>query len=219
MKTHVFSINPKSSMGLSAVLHAGLLALAFLIAVPEVSLPPLGVELMMGSEDGVKSAQPQKVEKIQAPQAVVDTSSEGPAIKEEKTTTVAQPVATSQAAGSSAGTSDKGATAGREGVANGNAEASPEERYLYELKKLLERRKRYPMMAKKMGQSGKVTMRFTLSADGSLTAAEVVEKSQYESLNQAAIDLVKGIDGMKPFPKEIDRSSWSITVPIEYHLN
>ncbi len=74
-------------------------------------------------------------------------------------------------------------------------------------------------MAKKLGQTGKVVMRFTLSADGSVVSSEVIEKAPYESLNKAATELVQSINGLKPFPKEVHRASWVMTVPIEYQLN
>ncbi|MNL69053.1 Gram-negative bacterial tonB protein [compost metagenome] len=74
-------------------------------------------------------------------------------------------------------------------------------------------------MAKKLGQTGKVTVRFTLNKDGSLSATEVIDRSAYDILNRAAEDLVKSINGIKPFPEEIKKVSWEITVPIEYSLN
>ncbi|ASD65401.1 energy transducer TonB [Bdellovibrio bacteriovorus] len=219
-KQFSLSLNISRSVTLSVLLHGGLFALAVGMAAPEVLPLPVGVELQYGDGGTVqapKHEQQVKAAKMKAP--VVADNSEGPAIKSEKVTEAApQPVANGKAAGSLAGTSDKGGLEGREGVVNGS-EVSPEQRYLYEIKKLLERRKRYPMLAKKMGQTGKVTMRFTLAQDGSLLTSEIVEKTPYDSLNQAALDLVKGIHGLKPFPQEIQRGSWSITVPIEYVLN
>lgn len=220
MKIPKFALNINRSLVLSVLLHGGLFVLAIGMATPEVVPLPVGVELMYG--DGGTVQAPKLEQEIQAPKVkapVVVDNSEGPSIKAEKVSAAAsEPMPSGQTAGSLAGTSDKGALEGREGVANGT-EVSPEQRYLYEIKKLLERRKRYPMLAKKMGQTGKVTMRFTLAQDGSLLASEIVEKAAYETLNQAALDLVKGIHGMKPFPHEIQRTSWSITVPIEYVLN
>lgn len=220
MKISKLAPNTNVSLILSVLLHGGLFALALGMAAPSVVPLPVGVELMYG--DGGTVQAPKQEEVVKAPKAkapVVVDNSDGPAIKTEKVTEASQEqMPTGKTAGSLAGTSDKGALEGREGVANG-IEVSPEQRYLYEIKKLLERRKRYPMLAKKMGQTGKVTMRFTLAQDGSLLTSEVLEKAPYDTLNQAAHDLVKGIHGMKPFPQEIQKTSWVITVPIEYVLN
>nr|BFD65974.1 hypothetical protein HAGR004_09960 [Bdellovibrio sp. HAGR004] len=221
MKISKLAPNMNVSLILSVLLHGGLFALALGMAAPSVVPLPVGVELMYG--DGGTVQAPKQEEIIKAPKVkapVVVDNSDGPAIKTEKVAEAApqEQSPTGKTAGSLAGTSDKGALEGREGGANG-IEVSPEQRYLYEIKKLLERRKRYPVLARKMGQTGKVTMRFTLAQDGSLLASEVLEKAPYDTLNQAALDLVKGIHGMKPFPQEIQKTSWVITVPIEYVLN
>lgn len=222
MKISKLSLSLNRSVIISASLHGALFALALGMSAPTLVPLPVGVELMYGDGGLIQTPKQNEVKaNAKVPAPVVIDSSEGPAIKTEKVAEVAQelvPPASGRTAGSLAGTSDKGALEGREGVANG-IEVSPEQRYLYEIKKLLERRKRYPVLARKMGQTGKVTLRFTLAQDGSLLTSEIVEKTPYDSLNQAAHDLVKGIHGMKPFPEEIQRTSWSITVPIEYVLN
>lgn len=219
-KQFSISLSLNHSVILSVLLHGGLFALAFGMAVSNSVPLPLGVELQYGVESSVTAPQLKSANPIsKAPAAPAKTSDGGPAEKIEKKTVTASPaIAETQSLGTTAGASDSGALQGREGVANGS-EVTPEQRYLYEIKKLLERRKRYPMLAKKMGQTGKVTMRFTLAQDGSLLASEILEKTPFDSLNQAAHELVKGLHGLKPFPEEIQKTSWSITVPIEYVLN
>lgn len=109
-----------------------------------------------------------------------------------------------------------GATHGREGVENGVA-VSPEARYLYELKKLLERKKTYPQMAKAMGYTGTVQVEFTIGRDGDIQSLKVV-KSAHPILDEAAQKLVRSIEKQKPFPQEITKTEWAISVPIEYLL-
>lgn len=217
------SLNLNKSVLISAFLHAAVLVLGLSFATVESSPLPVGVELMYGDGGTILPSQPPvAVKPLAAPKKVrpvVTDNSEGPSIAaapETKEATV-KPIDT-KTAGSLAGTSSRGGLQGREGVANGQ-EVSPEDRYLYEIKKLLERRKRYPQMARKMGHAGKVTMSLTLAQDGSLIESEVVAASPFDTLNRAAQELVKGIHGLKPFPQEIQRTSWQITVPIEYSLN
>ncbi|GEM_PF-1487983 len=216
------SLNLNKSVLISAFLHAAVFVLGLSFATVETSPLPVGVELMYGDGGTIFPAQAPEAVKPQAlpkkVRPVVTDNSEGPEIAATEAKEVtAEPVET-KTAGSLAGTSSRGALHGREGVANGQ-EVSPEERYLYEIKKLLERRKRYPQMARKMGHAGKVTMSLTLAQDGSLIESEVLAASPFETLNRAAQELVKGIHGLKPFPQEIQRTSWQITVPIEYSLN
>ncbi len=109
-----------------------------------------------------------------------------------------------------------GATHGREGVENG-VEVSPEARYLYELKKLLERKKTYPQMAKAMGYTGTVEVEFVIGREGDIQSLKVV-KGAHPVLDEAAQKLVRSIEKQKPFPQEITKTEWAISVPIEYLL-
>lgn len=215
------SLNLNKSVLISAFLHAAVFVLGLSFAAVETSPLPVGVELMYGDGGTTLPSQPPVATRPAAPKKVrpvIADDSEGPTIAApEVNESNIEPIPT-KTAGSLAGTSTRGALQGREGVANGQ-EVSPEERYLYEIKKLLERRKRYPQMARKMGHAGKVTMSLTLAQDGSLIESEVVAASPFDTLNRAAQELVKGIHGLKPFPQEIQRTSWQITVPIEYSLN
>ncbi|NUN04978.1 MAG: energy transducer TonB [Bdellovibrio sp.] len=222
MQLPKFSFNIQKSVVISAGIHVALFLIAVTIGSVPTSVPvPVGVELKYGDGGDVAAAKEKTVvQPAKVKPAVVADASDAPAVKNEKVEKVAAQEVTpaGKTSGSLAGTSDKGASEGREGVANGS-EVSPEQRYLYEVRKLLERRKRYPMMAKKMGQVGRVLVRFTLAQDGSLQASEIIEKAEHEALNKAAHELVQGIDKMKPFPEEIPKTSWVITVPIEYSLN
>ena len=209
-------MNINKTLLVSTLLHAGFFAAAVLFSAKVIKPLPLGVELAYDAAPSIPKSVPASsasavLKKVTAP-AVIE--------KDDITTKAKEvvPVAVEPQAPAVVGSvAQSEALSGREGVVTGS-EVSPEDRYLYELKKLLERRKNYPLMARKMGHTGTVTMRFTLKPDGTLAGSEVVGKAPYESLNQAAVTLVEGINGMKPFPQEIRKDSWSITVPIEYTL-
>lgn len=109
-----------------------------------------------------------------------------------------------------------GALHGAEGVGNG-VEVSIEARYLYELRKLLERKKVYPQMAKVMGYSGTVKLEFIIDRNGAIKDLRVLE-SAYPVLGQAAEKLVRSIEGLKPFPQELARSELKIEVPVQYSI-
>lgn len=98
------------------------------------------------------------------------------------------------------------------------SELSARERYALELRQLLERRKTYPAPARRLGKQGRVLVRFTLSRDGSVVKAEILESSSHDILNEAARELVRAVSGFRPFPQEITRASWDFLVPIEYRL-
>lgn len=107
---------------------------------------------------------------------------------------------------------------GRMGVDNG-FRASERERYLYELRVLLEGRKIYPKISRHMGEAGKVTIRFIIRQDGGIDLVEVVKASSFARLNQAASDLVSGLKKYKPLPEGVESASMQVEVPIEFVLN
>lgn len=96
---------------------------------------------------------------------------------------------------------------------------SASEKYTMELRRALNQRLVYPTVAKRLRQKGRVTVRFWLRNDGSLLKTEVIERSNFDIFNKAAEELVKEIDGLKPFPDELkDKKVWAFSIPIEYDI-
>ncbi|MNJ96802.1 transport protein TonB [compost metagenome] len=224
MKRFSLPLNLPNFITLSAVLHVVTFAAVLWSSKGEESSPlPLGVEVQYGESFEATGVTTQKKTVRAAVKPVVtEDDGDAPAIEHKKEKPAPQPVvaASTEKFGNPDGVSEKGALTGRLGVANGQ-EVSAEERYIYELLKLLEKSQhdRYPTMAKKLKQTGTVKVKFTLAKDGSLIASEVIEKAPYETLNRAALEALKSIHGRKPFPPEIHRVSWEIITPIEYILN
>lgn len=102
--------------------------------------------------------------------------------------------------------------------ANSRTAVTPEEIYIAELRSFLEKKKKYPALAKKMGQSGKVKIKFEINRDGKITNSQIAEASHFESLNKSAKTLIDEIQMFKPFPAEVKRLTWQFIIPIEYKL-
>lgn len=204
------NLNLNRSLLFSLLIHGALVLSAVGMGVTEAINEPLGMEIQYAESSSAATknrsqqvqvtADKDVVAEVTAPAKSVDIGDSPKKI------------------GSILGTSEKGASEGPLGVAHG-IEVSPEQRYLYEVQKILEARKKYPMVARKMGHSGTVVMQFTILADGTIALSEVMKASPHNTLNQAALALVRSINGLKPFPPEIHRTSWSMTIPINYQLN
>lgn len=93
-----------------------------------------------------------------------------------------------------------------------------ENEYLLKLKELIEKNKVYPNSAKKLNQTGKVYLNFTIAKNGSIENIVIMEKSKYRRLNKAAIEIINKIKQFEPIPDELHKSSWNITVPILYQI-
>lgn len=90
--------------------------------------------------------------------------------------------------------------------------------YKARLKRLIESNKHYPRRAKRMGREGEVMVSFLVLADGTIKQLDIQKASGSSALDKAALDAVKSVSGLLPFPEEIKRHSWKFTVPITYKL-
>jgi TonB family protein len=95
---------------------------------------------------------------------------------------------------------------------------TPEQIYIAELKQFIDRKKKYPAVAKKMGQTGRVVIQFELDSEGNVISKKIVESSVYESLNSSTLSLIDRMGKFKRFPDLIKKTSWQFVVPVDYKL-
>lgn len=91
--------------------------------------------------------------------------------------------------------------------------------YNTELGAWLNANKKYPKLARRLGQECEnIIVEFNVYPDGRLDDIVVKEKCQYEVLNQAAIDMVKASSPFKPFPANFPNKPMQRVQPIAYKL-
>ncbi len=90
--------------------------------------------------------------------------------------------------------------------------------YSEELKVFLEQNKKYPRLAQRLKQSGTVTLRVKIYADGRFGNVEILNESPFDSLNQAAVDLLKSLGRFKPLPQSFE-SEENFVIPIAYRMD
>lgn len=100
----------------------------------------------------------------------------------------------------------------------GRLAKTTEEVYIAELKYDLEKRKKYPVMAKKMGHTGRVTVKFEINRKGEIIHSEIMEPSSHASLNDSVQKLLSETKAFKPLPEEIQRTTWKFILPVEFRL-
>ncbi len=72
----------------------------------------------------------------------------------------------------------------------------------------------YPLMARRMGWSGRVTLYFVVNEDGSVRDIKVIEGSGFEILDKNAMETIKRVS---PFPRP--PVSAEVIIPVVYRLN
>lgn len=222
MTTRVLALPSTSTITFSASLAAHGLLVVSMLFVPQLKSPlPLGVNrrgdatlIELGSTVSTKKSTPQVSKN--ADDIVIKTKVTPKKKKEEeREEKVARAADSKQDAqfGSPDGTAETGPL----GVANGSI-VSEKERYLYELHRLIDGRKIYPSIAKRMHQTGKVVVKFVILKGGEIQNVEILTPSSHERLNEAASNLIAGIRAYKPIPASAKTEKLSVTVPVEYGL-
>lgn len=92
-------------------------------------------------------------------------------------------------------------------------------KYLSGLKQKLEDIKKYPRMAKRMGQEGIVIVNFSISKEGKFKDINISKKCKYSLLNKEAKKTVANLEKYKKIPEELKIVSWKIEVPIKFSIN
>lgn len=90
--------------------------------------------------------------------------------------------------------------------------------YFTELSAWIKVNQKYPKMARRLGQEGEVKVGFNVNPDGRLTDIQVLEKSQYEALNEAAAELIAASSPFKPFPDNFPKKPIWKEQPVSYKL-
>ena len=93
-----------------------------------------------------------------------------------------------------------------------------ENKYLLKLKKEIEKNKEYPSIAKRLNQTGKVYLNFTIKQNGEIINVKIAKKTKFKRLNNAALEILSNIQKFDPIPKELNKTQWTITVPIVYKI-
>ncbi|MFN4089758.1 MAG: energy transducer TonB, partial [Alphaproteobacteria bacterium] len=107
---------------------------------------------------------------------------------------------------------------GRAALGDG-ARENPGDDYLDRLRRHLARFKSYPEVAKQRREEGSVAVSFTILRDGTLTAARIERSSGSESLDRAALDLLRTASPAPPLPATYAGEAAAVTLPISYSLS
>ncbi len=84
------------------------------------------------------------------------------------------------------------------------------------IRKEIEKRKKYPLIAKKRDIDGIVEVSFLLNSDGSLSHLMIERSSNYRILDQAALELIHTTVPFPAFPDTLKDDSIQINVSIVY---
>jgi len=89
--------------------------------------------------------------------------------------------------------------------------------YLARLRQRIQESLHYPLPARRRGLSGTVHLDVIIQPDGAVGAVTVVGSSSHESLDEAALETVRGLGAM-PFPTGVPPRRLRVRVPVVFEL-
>lgn len=99
-----------------------------------------------------------------------------------------------------------------------NEKQNIESEYLSKIRYKIEENKNYPKIAKRLNHTGKVHVTFIISKNGKIKDYKIHKSAQFDSLDNAALDIFKTIASFEPIPEKLNKDTWEITIPIVYQI-
>jgi len=101
------------------------------------------------------------------------------------------------------------------------AKVNEKVRYMTQLSLWLNKHKKYPTIARRRNLEGKLTISFVIDRDGRLLRYQLVKPSSHQSLNNAAIKMLKRASPMPAVPSALleNDSEFEYTIPISFRLS
>jgi protein TonB len=90
---------------------------------------------------------------------------------------------------------------------------------LGKVRRLLEKHKDYPWMARRRNIQGVVVVRFTIAAGGQIDAARISRSSGHTILDEAAQATIRRVGQFPPLPTALNRQKLTIEVPLAFRLS
>jgi TonB family protein len=85
-----------------------------------------------------------------------------------------------------------------------------------QLRAEIEKHKSYPVISRRLGQTGIVEVAFTLLEDGHIINVRLSRPSPFERLNESAINAVKKVHKFFPIPREWGENKMDILVSLKF---
>jgi len=98
------------------------------------------------------------------------------------------------------------------------ADANLLEKYRLALIDAAKRYKRYPIRAMERGWQGRVDIRLVVGPNGTITSALIMRSSNYQILDDQALDMVKKGTGREPIPSALRGREFTLDIPVIFEL-
>ena len=170
--------------------------------------------------DEAEPAEPEEPEEL--PEVLESTAQEAeplpppPPPKKAEAKPRPKPAAPQPAAGPPAESSQVGPGRGGEGGGSGRGTRDAMRAYQAQVRRKLERNKKYPATAQARKITGVATVSFTIHRSGSVSGVRLASGSGHAILDDEVMALISRASPLPPIPPEISANAISLSVPIRF---
>ncbi len=100
----------------------------------------------------------------------------------------------------------------------GGVDANLIEKYRLALMDAARRYRRYPIHAMERGWQGRVEVRLVVGSNGEIRSALIKKSSNYQILDDQALDMVKKGTGQEPIPSALRGREFTLDIPVIFEL-
>ena len=98
------------------------------------------------------------------------------------------------------------------------SDAAAHREYARQIAAWINRHKRYPRRAQRLGQQGTTKVRFTIDPQGHVRSCRIVQSSGHALLDREVEELLRRADPLPAIPTALARTELTLTVPIRFSL-
>lgn len=91
--------------------------------------------------------------------------------------------------------------------------------YINSIRKKIELKKRYPIVARDMGIEGRVRIKLVITKDGSLEKVEILETSGHEILDETALRSIRDAAPFLPIPEELKKNKLELSIYLTFEIS
>jgi TonB family protein len=109
-------------------------------------------------------------------------------------------------------------TVGSAGSGQGLGTRTIKESYLLSVRNKMDQYKRYPIISKRLGQTGTAEIGFRVDHSGEISKVKAVKSSGYAGLDHEAKDILARIGKFDAFPSELELDHLDVVIPVKFEL-
>ena len=103
-------------------------------------------------------------------------------------------------------------------TSNQNISGQEVQKYLDDIRKLIELAKQYPRMARMRGLEGTSFVTFKITVEGSVEEVGIERSSSYQILDEAAIRTVRRAAPFPSFPSDLNAKQLQLSIPLIFEI-